>query len=236
MSIDPDRELVKRCQTLGSQEFEVAFGLLYDSYKDRVYSLAYRITGNATEALDAAQEAFILLYQKIESFNYESKFSSWLYRLVINASIDHLRRVKPGRSELHSPPSASPVTSRHHSPHHSPKASSSTSEQESWDPLLSQEDPTKGPAHSAEVQDQKDAIQTGIDQLSDKLKVITVLRYQQNLSYEELGEILEVSSGTVKSRLARAHLALAKHLEHLKPDVSAAESDAAGMQGGNDVS
>jgi len=233
MSIDPDRELVKRCQTLGSQEFEVAFGLLYDSYKDRVYSLAYRITGNATEALDAAQEAFILLYQKIESFNYESKFSSWLYRLVINASIDHLRRVKTRRSEIHSPPSSSPVASRHHSS----KLSSSTSEQESWDPLLSQEDPTQGPAHFAEVQDQKDAIQTGIDQLSDKLKVITVLRYQQNLSYEELGEILEVSPGTVKSRLARAHLALAKHLVHLKPDVSPEmESDADGMQGGNDVS
>ena len=150
--------------------------------------------------------------------------------------------MKPRRSEPHSPPSASPVCSRHHSPHHSPKASSSTSEQESWDPLLSQEDPTEGPAHSAQVQDQKDAIQTGIDQLSDKLKVITVLRYQQNLSYEELGEILEVSPGTVKSRLARAHLALAKHLVHLKPDVSpemgsdAAGSNAEEMQGGNDVS
>jgi len=213
MSIDPDRELVECCQTLGSQEFEVAFEQLYDRYKDRVYGLSYRITGNSTDALDAAQEAFILLYQKIGSFKFGSKFSSWLYRLVVNASIDHLRRIKTRRSEPSSslsPPTTSPSTSR--SGLAGPNFDSSGSPQ---DPLPS--DPAGSPRRHAEVQDQADAIQIGIDQLSDKLKVITVLRYQQNLSYDEIGEVLEISPGTVKSRLSRAHAALRKHLAHLNP-------------------
>ena len=246
MSTDPDRELVKSCQTLGSQEFEVAFGQLYDRYKDRVFSLAYRITGNSTEALDAAQEAFILLYQKIESFQFESKFSSWLYRLVVNASIDHLRRIRSRRTDIHSSSSSSLTTSIHHSPSATGSASESPhSTTHHRDPLHLHEDPTEGPALAAEIEDQKDAIQAGIDQLSDKLKVITVLRYQQNLSYEELGEILEVSPGTVKSRLARAHVALAKHLAHLNPEVgptasgtevSSTEISGTEISGGDDAS
>jgi len=235
MSIDPDRELVKRCQTLGSQEFELAFGQLYDSYKDRVYSLAYRITGNATEALDAAQESFILLYQKIETFKFDSKFSSWLYRLVVNASIDHLRRVKSRRwesdSSLSSPFSSSPTTSRHDSPSSSGTGSSLSPEPSTGEPLHLPSDPAEGPERRAQVQDQADAIQIGINQLSDKLKVITVLRYQQNLSYEELGEILEISPGTVKSRLARAHIALSKHLAHLAPSLETPALEGPALEG-----
>lgn len=221
MSIDPDRELVECCQTLGSQEFEVAFEQLYDRYKDRVYGLSYRITGNSTDALDAAQEAFILLYQKIGSFKFDSKFSSWLYRLVVNASIDHLRRSRTRRSEPGSSLSSSTTSPSGSRSGFSNSGSSVSSQMNSLggrqDPLQLPSDPAGSPRLHAETQDQADAIQIGIDQLSDKLKVITVLRYQQNLSYDEIGEVLEISPGTVKSRLSRAHAALRKHLAHLNP-------------------
>lgn len=188
MSPDPDRELLYRCQTVGSEEFEATFRLLYDRYRDKVYSVALRITGNASDASDAAQDAFVLLYRNLSSFKFDSKFSSWLYRLVINASIDHLRRTR-SRGEA-----------REHAL--------------GLDDSLSISDEAQlGPLATAERKDRAELIQAGIQKLSEKLRIIIVLRYQQNQSYAELAEILGISIGTVKSRLNRGHIAL---LEHLK--------------------
>jgi len=186
MSEDPDRDLVLRCQTVGSEGFEAAFKELYRGYKDRVYSLAYRITGNQNDALDAAQEAFVLVYQRIHTFAFESKFSSWLYRLVVNASIDHLRRQKSRRSHTEIP-----------------------LDHESPDSLGLEDESLPGPREAAERHELGDQVHTAIQRLSPKLRAITVLRYQNHLSYEELAETLQISLGTVKSRLARAHVALA---------------------------
>ncbi|MEZ5987728.1 MAG: sigma-70 family RNA polymerase sigma factor [Planctomycetota bacterium] len=201
MSTDPDRDLVRRCQVLGSQEFEAAFGELYQRYRDKVYSLAYRIVGNPTDALDAAQEAFVLLYQKLETFQFDSKFSSWLYRLVVNASIDQIRRSKSRRARREVP-------------------------LDPQDHLNLPDVSGPDPSASAEQKDEADSIQRAIDRLSDKLRIVTVLRYQQNLSYEQLAEVLGISIGTVKSRLSRAHAALAGYL-----GVEAGTDDAGGREG-----
>ena len=72
--------------------FQGAFREIYDLYKDRVYNTCFRITGNASDALDASQETFGILHRKISGFRFESKFSSWVYRISINASIDIKRR------------------------------------------------------------------------------------------------------------------------------------------------
>lgn len=193
MPNDSDRDLVLRCQRAGSEEFEEAFGVLYRKYKDRVFSLAYRVTGNSNDALDAAQEAFVLLYQNISSFQFDSKFSSWLYRLVTNASIDHLRRSRSRRRPPTLRLEAGPTAEAH--------ALADTS--------------VPDPRKALENEEWASQIHASIQKLSPKLRVITVLRYQQNLSYEELAETLEISLGTVKSRLARAHVALAELLRPL---------------------
>ncbi len=197
MSSDPDREFVLRCQDPGSEEYETAFDALYQRYKDQVYSLAFRILGNRADALDAAQEAFVLVYQKIGSFQFESKFSSWLYRLVTNTSIDQLRRKRTRQRRRH-------VSLERDIP--------SEQHQETY-ALVDESLPEAG--STLEGQELANQIQASILRLSPKLRVITVLRYQQSLSYEELAETLELSLGTVKSRLARAHIALAEHLRPL---------------------
>ena len=89
---DPDRELVLRCQEATPIGLEGCFRELYDAYKDRVYNVCYRITGNANDALDAAQDTFGILFRKVDGFRFQSKFSSWVYRIAVNASIDLKRR------------------------------------------------------------------------------------------------------------------------------------------------
>src|SRR5215211_1313153 len=92
MKSDPDRELVSACQGTQPTGLDGPFRDLYDQYKDRVYNVCYRITGNATDALDASQETFGIMFRKIREFRFESKFSSWVYRIAVNASIDMKRR------------------------------------------------------------------------------------------------------------------------------------------------
>ncbi len=188
MLVDPDRTLIEACQDLNGDGFESAFEALYTRYKDRVFNVAYRITGNVADAMDVAQEAFGLVFRKISGFRFESKFSSWLYRLVVNISIDQKRR--NGQTVARS--------------------------------RLARNGHDLGGADAEDIEDCRVpppeeglstvelgvAVQTAIQCLSPKLRAIVVLRYLQDLSYEELAETLEISMGTVKSRLARAHLAL----------------------------
>jgi RNA polymerase sigma-70 factor (ECF subfamily) len=159
--------------------FEEAFEALYLKYRDRVYSIAYRVTGSATDAMDVVQESFSLLFRKLESFRSDSLFSTWLFRLVVNCSIDHRRR---DRGRLKS-------------------IEESTAEQE---PV----DPASGPEGRAETRELGDQVQAAIQMLSPKLRAILALRYLEEMSYEGLAVTLGISLGTVKSRLARAHLAL----------------------------
>src|SRR5690348_13559924 len=96
MSPDPDANLVQACQaslaTAGQPGLEGPFRELYEQYKDRVYNVCFRISGNASDALDASQETFGILFRKLPDFRFQSKFSSWVYRIAVNASIDLRRR------------------------------------------------------------------------------------------------------------------------------------------------
>jgi RNA polymerase sigma-70 factor (ECF subfamily) len=166
--IDPDLDLVKACQDPNSDEFEAAFEALYHKYRDRVYSIAYRISGSSADAMDVVQESFSLLFRKIGSFRFNSLFSTWLFRIVVNCSIDNRRQAG---SRLH-------------------RRAQSLSNVS--DPTEPEEEQLPGPEESA---------------------TILVLRYLEGLSYEQLCQALEISIGTVKSRLARAHLALHRVLD-----------------------
>ncbi len=199
---DLDRELVLLCQQSAGDAYEAAFAELYRRHKDTVYAIAYRVCGDRAEALDAAQETFLILYKKLRSFQFESKFTSWLYRLVVNATIDHLRRTKKHRAgaffsleRLGGDPSIRPDEAL-------------GLEEESYDQ----------PDQRAERTENRDRVLDAIAKISPKLRIVTVLRYQQQLSYDEIAETLEVSIGTVKSRLSRAHLALAELLRREDPE------------------
>ncbi len=190
---DPDRDLVKACQNPGSEDFEPAFSALYEKYRDRVFNIAWRVTGDPVEAMDVCQETFTMLLRKISSFHFDSKFSSWLYRIVVNSSIDSKRK------------SGSRRRREVEFPHFQDE-----------DRPFSLEDPaSQAPEEEVVQKEREEIVQGAIQKLSPKLRAVVVLRYVQGLSYEEVATILQVSLGTVKSRLARAHLALNRSLAPL---------------------
>ena len=189
---DPDIDLVKKCQAqLASGEgYQGTFRPIYDLYKDRVYNVCFRITGSSTDALDASQEAFSQVFRRLEGFRFESKFSSWIYRIAVNASIDLKRRASNRRSSSLESLNSNPDVERpqfEDTRHDRPAAAASRIELES-------------------------EVQEAILRLSPKLRAVIVLRYIEGLAYERIAETLNVSLGTVKSRLSRAHAAMDREL------------------------
>jgi len=192
---DPDKDLVLRCQAASPSGLEGCFRELYDAYKDRVYNVCYRITGNVNDALDAAQDTFGILFRKVEGFRFQSKFSSWVYRIAVNASIDLKRKAANRRL-----PSLDQMTQVR------------GEESPSLEPV---DERAVSPVESAATEELELEVQAAITRLSPKMRGITVLRYMQGLSYEEISLSLGISLGTVKSRLARAHQALDRELTPL---------------------
>lgn len=178
-------ELISRAKTGDQGAFEQ---LVLDN-QNRVYSLALRMLGDPEDAQDAAQEAFLNAWRALPSFKGESSFSTWVYRLTSNACIDHLRRRKR-RREL--------------------EAASLTGEdgESDWEPADHQSDP----ALQTERRMAKEAVEEGLRALPDHQREILVMRELSGLSYQEIGAALDLDLGTVKSRIARARLALKKIL------------------------
>jgi RNA polymerase sigma-70 factor, ECF subfamily len=191
MHSDPDAELVLLCQRVSATTLEGDYRRLYDRFKDRVYNVCFRIAGNPSDALDASQETFGIVFRRIREFRFESRFSSWVYRIAVNASIDVRRRARSRR-----------LTSLE-------SLQESGSERGHFEPADRQ---IEMPSVSASRREFEQAVQLAISRLSPKLRAIVVLRYIENLSYEEVSETLRISLGTVKSRLARAHEALDREL------------------------
>jgi RNA polymerase sigma-70 factor (ECF subfamily) len=202
---DPDADLIAACRRPEADGFEEAFEELFLRYRDRVYAIAFRVVGNAVDALDVVQESFALVFRKLASFRGGSLFSTWLFRIVVNCSIDHRR--KRG-SAAHGVAPASGL------------------DNDVADDSPSPEDR----AHAQEVGAQ---VQAAISLLSPKLRAILALRYLEDMSYEDLAATLGLSLGTVKSRLARAHLALQSVVRNRFPhlDSSAAAPDSIGGVG-----
>ncbi len=188
-----DVELVTR---LGSDDPGVrrsAFSELFRRHHRRAYDLAYRVLGDAALAADAVQEAFLTVYRKGARFEARARFTSWLHRVVVNQSIDLRRRERRHRSAA--PPSEA------------------LAGVESGDPAGSFDvrDPASeatGPLAGALSAERVELVRRAVARLSPKLARVVVLRYPEGRSYEEIGEILGVPPGTVKSRLNRAHAAL----------------------------
>ena len=192
LGIDPDRELVLACQQSTPEGLGGPFRDLYMGYRDRVYNVCYRITGDATDALDAAQETFGILFRKIGGFRFESRFSSWVYRIAVNTSIDLKRRAQSrGWTSLDALQAG-------------PTGDGSRFE--------ITDEKAEAPQAATSRHELEDEIQRAIDRLSPKMRAITVLRYLEGLSYDEIAETLAISLGTVKSRLSRAHAALDREL------------------------
>jgi RNA polymerase sigma-70 factor (ECF subfamily) len=174
-----------------------AFSTLFERHRKRAYDLAYRVLGDPGLAADAVQEAFLTVYRKGARFEARARFTSWLYRVVLNRCIDLQRRERRHRML-----SLGPATGR-----------DAEGGERGAGVIEPAGDPQDGPVPRALGVERAEQVRAAIARLSPKLAEVVILRYPQGRSYEEIGEILGVPPGTVKSRLNRAHAALRGMLE-----------------------
>ena len=180
-----DKELVEKAKA-GDQS---AFEQLVIDNQNKVYSLALRLVNDREEAADLAQEAFVRAWQGLPAFQGESSFATWVYRLATNVCIDHLRRKK--RREA-----VEPAVSLD-------DADGGWTEPADWE---------QDPHRQLERSERGRALSRGLAALPDWQRRVLVLRELSGLSYQEIGQAMDLDLGTVKSRIARARLALRKIL------------------------
>lgn len=179
-----ETELVNRAKE-GDQE---AFGELVLLHEKKVYNLAVRMLGNPQDGEEAAQEAFLAAWRGLAMFKGDSAFATWLYRLTTNACIDRLRKEK--RRTAIAP-------------------SVSLDDEEG---TLQLPDLRYDPAEEAVRQERQSAVRRCMNALSDEHRQVLSLREFSGLSYGEIGSLLNLEEGTVKSRICRARLQLRKLL------------------------
>ena len=193
---DEDYELVSLCKKGDVDSFEV----LVKKHQKRMFNIAYRMIGNYEEACEIVQDAFVSAYRNMKGFKGKSKFSTWLYTIVMNLSKNRLKRLK---TQLHR-------------------------EQFSLDnPVLTNDGQIKvEPASSdpsalekLEKRDVQQKVQGCINSLDDEFREVLILRDIQGFSYGEISDLLKAPEGTVKSRLFRAREALKDCLKKVIGDL-----------------
>lgn len=168
-----------------------SFEQLIKQYNRYVYNIAYRMMGNEEDAKDMAQEALIKAYKNINRFKQESSFSTWLYRIVINVCKDELRKKQNKTLSLDQ------------------EISDSTTGIE----IIEDERKNVNPVIVYEQHELKKEIYNALNTLSEEAKSIVVLKDIMGYSYQEIGEILEIPIGTVRSRLSRSRQSLKTQLQ-----------------------
>ena len=163
---------------------QAAFGELVQQYQKRVFALAVRMCPTPELAEEAAQEAFLAAWQGLHFFRGDSAFATWLYRLTSNACVDLLRR-----ENRHQGPSLD-------------------------DESVSAEvpDPAPTPEKAVEQQELRRQIEAGLKTLSPEHREVLILREIQQLSYDEIADVLSLDLGTVKSRINRGRRQLREFL------------------------
>jgi len=190
LKADEDYERVSLCQKGDVDAFEA----LVEKYQKKVLNIAYRMIGNYDEACEVVQEAFLSAYKAIRKFRGESRFSTWLYSIAINHAKNHMRQIAT-RYHREGPPIDDPV--------------------EMGDGQLGGRVPAHEPpiVEELERREVQAKVQECINLLDAEYREVIVLRDIQGFSYEEIGDILKVPGGTVKSRLFRARDALKDRLK-----------------------
>lgn len=163
-----------------------AFEELVNRYKNQVFAIIYRMTGQYQEAEDISQEVFLLVYQKLYQFDPAKKFSPWLYRIAVNTCISSLRKKKK-------------VVSINFEENLISYKQIDYSHDNSPDTIL-------------ENKELRQEIQHAISQLNENYRLVIILRYQMDFSNQEIAEIIGTSRENVDVKLHRARKALRKIL------------------------
>lgn len=180
--MNDDAQLISR--TLAGQT--AAFGQLVEKYQDRLYNTVVHVAGNAEDAQDVVQEAFVQAYLKLDTFQGASAFYTWLYRIAFNVAATHRRRRGSRR--------AAEQAARTQMP--SPSVEN-------------------GPADQVLRDERCRQVRQALSQLGAEHREILVLREIDGCCYETIAEILELPVGTVRSRLHRARMELRGELKEV---------------------
>lgn len=164
----------------------VAFGKLVEAYQGPVYNLAYRMLNNRGEAEEAAQEAFIRAYTRLETYDPSRKFSTWILSITSNYCIDLIRKRRATLLSIDQPLPPHPA-------------------------LMS--DRADGPESQAVNSEREALVQTLLATLPEDYRETVILRYWYDLSYEEIAEAMDTTVSAIKSRLFRARRQMAEATE-----------------------
>lgn len=179
-----ERELILRCQ----ERDTAAMGTLVVQYQHWVYNIAFGMLGHREDAQDATQDVFLSVWQNIHKFQFRSRFSTWLYRIVRNKCLNLIDQKKRRKTEPMEIDDSQP-----------------------WVPVDS-----KTPEQEVLRTEQSEILHTALGRLKESYRTILVLRELRELSYEEIAEILDCTLGRVKSRLHEARKALRVELERIE--------------------
>ncbi len=168
---------------------EKAFRILLRRYERPVFSLIYRMVRDRGIAEDIAQETFIRTFKALRSYNPSYKFSSWIFKIAHNLTIDHLRRKRLDTVSMHGSPDA--VT---------PEEQARTS--------IVLESTAERPDAYVENRELGAQIEAAIGQLRPEYRAVILLRHVEGYPYQEIADILELPLGTVKTYIHRARLEL----------------------------
>lgn len=170
---------------------QTAFSELVELYKDKIFHLAYRMLSNRHEAEDIVQETFLRVYKNFDRYDDKQKFSTWIYRIATNLCIDRLRKRKPNYY-----------------------LDAGMNDQEGMDgySLIPGDDRT--PETEYLLSETQQTIHKAIEGLPAKYKSVIILRYLQEMSLQEISDVLEMPVTTVKTRVHRGREFLRKKLEH----------------------
>lgn len=176
---------------------EAAFADLVDRYKDRLYRLLGRYCRDPVECEDLLQEVFLKVFRKLDTFQHESAFYTWVYRIAVNAATDHVSRASYRRLRLVEDDAVFDGSSF--------QGAELREQQSPAAPLM---------------QSEMAAITRSIvAELPEKYRTVLVLREFEDLSYTEIAEVLQCNLGTVESRLFRARQRFRQILERTHPEL-----------------
>ncbi len=171
-----DEDLIERCRRHDS----AAFSALVDRHRRMVFGCAYRMMGDEQEAEDITQDVFLRVYQALPRFRGESKFSTWLYKIVSNVCLNRLRKVKPDTVSIES-----------------------NEEEQKFSPLRLA-DPDHTPETNLEWKQFCQRIHEMVSTLPPQYSAVVTLRHMQGMAYDEIADTLNLPLGTVKTHLFRA--------------------------------
>ncbi len=201
-----DRDLVSSAQR-GDHD---AFRTLFERYHRRAYALAYGVVRHQDDALDVVQDAFIKAHKYLDKFEGNSSFYTWLYRIVMNLAIDHIRkhrRVKPVELD---------------------ESKLEDGGEESLLPRIL----GGNPGRALMDKEIRGRIDEALDTLSENHRAVLIMRELEGLSYEDMAKAMDCSKGTIMSRLFHARRNMQKRLLDLVENPSAAL--VADLTGGKD--